>query len=96
MPARDPLSDAQLSEALSDLKGWSREDDTIVRSVELSDFREALALIVRIGFEAEEMNHHPELTNVYNRVRIALNTHDAENKVTETDLVLAGRINALL
>lgn len=96
MPSREPLTDTQISEALSDLPGWSAEGDTIVRSVEVGDFREAVALIVRIGFEAEQMNHHPEITNVYNRVRLALSTHDADNRVTELDTDLAQRINSIL
>ena len=48
--------------------------------------------MVRAGFEAEAMNHHPEWTNVYNRVAIRLNTHDAGGKVTAKDVELAKRI----
>jgi 4a-hydroxytetrahydrobiopterin dehydratase len=96
MPAQAPLSDADFSAALTSLPGWSRDGNAMVRTLVFGDFREAMAFLVRVGFEAEQMNHHPEITNVYNRVRLALTTHDADNRVTETDLALARRIDALL
>ena len=51
-------------------------------------------MIVRVGFEAEEPNHHPEIVNVYNRVSFSLSTHDAGDAITERDIALAGRISA--
>jgi 4a-hydroxytetrahydrobiopterin dehydratase len=51
--------------------------------------------MVRVGFEAEAMNHHPDWTNVYNRVAIRLNTHDAGGKVTAKDVTLAQKIESL-
>ena len=58
-------------------------------------FREALSFMVRVGFEAEALNHHPEWSNVYNRVVIRLTTHAAGNKVTTSDLELARRIEGI-
>jgi 4a-hydroxytetrahydrobiopterin dehydratase len=52
--------------------------------------------MVRVGFEAEAMDHHPEWTNIYNRVAIRLNTHDAGGRVTAKDVALAGKIQALV
>lgn len=92
MPSRDPLSDADIDDALDDLDGWSHADDKIQKTYEFSDFREAIGFIVRMSFYAEEMNHHPELENVYNTVSIALTTHDAGGKVTEMDIELASAI----
>ncbi len=95
MPARDPLSDAQIDDDAPD--GWRREADDdgnwIERVFEFADFRDAWAFLTRVAFEAEDMNHHPEIANVYSTVRLALSTHDAGNRVTETDLELARRIN---
>ena len=51
--------------------------------------------MVRVSFEAEGMNHHPEWTNVYNRVSIRLNTHDAGGKVTAKDVALAQKIQGI-
>ena len=97
MPARDPLSDAAIQADLPD--GWSLVADAdgsrIARTYRFGDFRTAMAFLVRMAFEAEAMDHHPELTNVYDRVEIALTTHDAGNRVTETDLVLARRLHGL-
>lgn len=90
-----PLSDDQIAEALSDLEGWSHEDDKLKRDYSFDNFRDAIAFINRIAFEAEEQVHHPELFNVYNSVSIALSTHDAGGKVTEKDLKLAKTIESL-
>ena len=95
MPSRDPLSDADIDDELDDLEGWSHADDKIQKTYEFSDFREAIGFIVRLSFYAEEMNHHPELENVYNTVSIALTTHDAGGKVTEMDVELASTIEDL-
>jgi 4a-hydroxytetrahydrobiopterin dehydratase len=95
MPSRAPLSDADIDDALDDLEGWSHADDKIQKTYEFSDFREAIGFIVRLSFYAEEMNHHPELENVYNTVSIALTTHDAGGKVTEMDVELASTIEDL-
>jgi 4a-hydroxytetrahydrobiopterin dehydratase len=92
MPSRDPLSDADVENALEDLDGWTHADDSLQKTYEFSNFREAISFIVRMSFYAEEMNHHPELENVYNTVSIALTTHDAGGKVTETDVELASTI----
>jgi 4a-hydroxytetrahydrobiopterin dehydratase len=96
MSSRSPLSDDQIRAALGDLPGWAYEDDALQKTFTLDDFRAALAFIVRVGFEAEERDHHPNLTNVYNRVEIALTTHDADNRVTQKDVDLAAAIEKLV
>ena len=95
MPSRIPLSKEEIEDALEKLDGWDFEDDQLKTSFEFDDFRSAIAFIVRLSFEAEEMNHHPMLSNVYNEVDIALNTHDAGGKVTEMDVALAQKIDQL-
>ena len=89
------MDDSEIRAALAVLPGWSYEDDSIVKTYQFGSFREAIGFIVRLSFEAEERNHHPELTNVYNRVEIRLRTHAAGNKVTESDLALAQAIENL-
>ncbi len=90
-----PLSEDQITQALSDLDGWSHEDNKLKRDYSFDNFRDAIAFINRIAFEAEEQVHHPELFNVYNSVSIALSTHDAGGKVTEKDVKLAKTIESL-
>lgn len=92
MPDRTPLSDEDIQDALAGFDGWSHEEDKLQKTFEFTNFREAISFIVRLSFEAEEMNHHPELENVYNTVSVALTTHDAGGKVTETDLELVTKI----
>lgn len=90
----DPLNDAQINEALSGLPGWSHEDDHLVKTFVFGGFKEALSFIVRVGMHAEDANHHPEIFNIYNKVKIALNTHDAGGKVTSRDVKLASTIES--
>lgn len=87
------LSDTQIDNALSKLDGWSREGETIERAFEFPDFVAALGFIVSVGIMAERANHHPEIHNVYNRVRITLSTHDVGG-ITEHDVSLASEIDA--
>ncbi len=85
-----PLSKSVINDALSEsLHGWSFEEDALVKTFILEHFPAALAFIVRLGVECEKMDHHPHLTNVWNKVTIRLNTHDAGNKVTQKDIDLA-------
>jgi len=93
--SRQALSPQAIQEALPSLEGWEYADNTISRMFEFNSFREAMSFIMRIAFEAEELDHHPELSNVYNRVGVSLCTHDADNTVTSLDIELARRINHL-
>jgi 4a-hydroxytetrahydrobiopterin dehydratase len=90
-----PLTLEEITHACTKLPGWTFERDALTKTFKFGSFREALSFMVRIGFEAEELNHHPEWTNVYNRVVIRLNTHDAGNKVTANDVELATRIQKI-
>lgn len=91
----EPLSNDAIQSALADLPGWALEDDKLSKAYKFADFREALAFIVRIGLEAETVNHHPELWNVYSCVTVMLSTHDAGNKVTQKDVDLAKAIEGI-
>jgi 4a-hydroxytetrahydrobiopterin dehydratase len=93
MPA--PLSTPDVEKAVSTLAGWSRSGDAIEKTFTFPDFSAALGFIVRVGVEAERLNHHPNLTNVWNRVTLRLNTHDAGDKVTERDVALAKAVEKL-
>jgi len=84
----------EVHQKLANLKKWIHEGDAIERTFILDDFSEALALIVRIGLIAEQADHHPEIYNVYNKVRIRLNTHSAGG-ITDKDFSLAETIDAL-
>jgi len=93
--SREPLSGEEIARALQELDGWTFENDRLVKQVAFGDFREAMGFIVRVAFEAEALDHHPDLHNAYNRVTLALNTHDAGGKVTAFDVALAKKIDRL-
>ena len=78
------------------MEGWTEQDNKLVRTIKFADFSEAFAFMTRVALVAERMGHHPEWSNVYNKVHIALSTHDAGDRVTEKDLRLAEAINGLL
>jgi 4a-hydroxytetrahydrobiopterin dehydratase len=91
----EPLTTESIGAALGDLPGWSFESERLSKTYVLASFRDAMAFLIRLSFEAEDLNHHPEINNVYNRVSIALTTHDVGNRVTQLDLDLAGRIERI-
>ena len=91
----EPLSDDQIADELSELSGWNHENNKLTKEFGFDNFRDAMAFINRIAFEAEEQVHHPEIFNVYNTVNISLSTHDAGGKVTEKDIKLAKTIESL-
>lgn len=78
------------------LAGWTKTPDSkaIVRDFVFADFKQAWAFMNKVAELAEAQQHHPDWSNIYNRVRIALTTHDAGG-LTEKDLILARAINAL-
>ncbi len=90
---RDRLTDAEIEAALTGLPGWRRDGDRILRDFTFPDFVAALGFIVQVGALAERADHHPELTNVYNRVSIGLSTHDSGG-ITPMDTALAAEISA--
>ena len=91
----NPLTQTELDTALGDLPDWESDNDKLVKRFKFKSFRDSVSFLVRAAFEAEEMNHHPEIENVYNQVRIRLCTHDAGSKITEKDVKLAKRIEAV-
>ncbi len=93
--ASTPLTSAEIEAALPALPGWTFERDALAKTFRFGSFKEAMSFMVRAGFEAEAMDHHPDWTNVYNRVAIRLNTHDAGGKVTAKDVTLARKLQEL-
>ena len=74
---------------------WKEENGALRRDFTTTDFTTAFAFMTEVAFAAEAANHHPEWSNVYNRVSIKLTTHDAGNTVTDKDRNLATRIDEI-
>src|SRR5262245_7419178 len=88
------LSDAQIASALEGLAGWSRDGDEIVKTYECASFPDAIGFVVRVGFLAEQSNHHPDLDIRWRKVRVALTTHD-EGGLSQRDVDLAAAIEEI-
>ena len=91
------LTDAERTSLTQTLPGWSLVEghEAIARNFQFRDFNEAWGFMNRVALLAESQNHHPEWSNVWNRVRIELSTHDAGG-LTGNDVKLAKAIDALL
>lgn len=93
----EALNETERAEALDGLPDWDYEDgrDAITRTVQFADFVEAFGFMTQVALLAERMNHHPEWTNVWNRVDILLTTHDAGG-LSERDIEMAEAIDTIL
>lgn len=93
----EPLSEAERTDALDALADWDYDEgrDAITRSFAFADFAEAFAFMTRIALLAEKADHHPEWSNVWNRVEILLTTHDAGG-LSARDVAMAQAIDALV
>ncbi|WP_395611733.1 4a-hydroxytetrahydrobiopterin dehydratase [Allosphingosinicella sp.] len=91
------LEESERHAALAGLDGWAYDAarNGIAKRFTFADFSAAFAFMTRVALAAEQADHHPEWSNVWNRVDILLSTHDAGG-VTQKDIALAGKIEALL
>lgn len=90
-----PLTEQEVTQKMTDFPHWQYSDDALHTSLEFEDFKDAFAMMTRIAFEAETLQHHPDWHNVYNTVNIMLSTHDAGG-VTDKDFALASKIDAMI
>ena len=90
-----PLSAAEAQALPQRLPQWTVRNGKLRRELRFADFSEAFAFMTRVALAAEQLNHHPEWSNVWNRVVIDLTTHDTGG-LSNLDVELAGRIDALL
>jgi 4a-hydroxytetrahydrobiopterin dehydratase len=88
------LGDDAIRERLAGLPGWTLADGKLHRVFKFADFSAAFGFMTAVALVAEKMDHHPEWTNVYNRVTVDLQTHDAGG-VTTLDFALASAMDRL-
>jgi 4a-hydroxytetrahydrobiopterin dehydratase len=88
------LSESEVQQALARLPGWQRAGIAIQRTFEFPDFAAAIEFVNRVAEAAEKANHHPDIDIRYNKVVLALLSHDAQG-ITERDVSMAERINLL-
>ena len=93
--AAPKLSEADIAERLTFTPEWKRVGHKIERKIQCGSFNDAIALINRIAPLADSADHHPEIYNVYDRVELALTTHDSGG-ITRKDFDLAAKIDAIV
>jgi 4a-hydroxytetrahydrobiopterin dehydratase len=89
------LSNDELVHALKQLPDWHLHEGAIAKELTFADFVSAFGFMAQVALIAEKMNHHPDWSNSYNRVRVSLKTHD-KGGLTELDIKLAGAIEKLM
>jgi 4a-hydroxytetrahydrobiopterin dehydratase len=90
----EPLLPAAVMEVLVRLPGWSGDSHGLMRTYRFRDFASAMAFMQGATPAIDALDHHPEWSNVYNRVSVTLRTHDAGDRVTELDVKLARLLDA--
>lgn len=88
------LTDDEIASALADHPGWTLIDDALHRTFEFDSFVTAFGFMASVALIAEKLDHHPDWSNVYNKVQIAVATHD-RGGVTDIDLDFVGRVDRL-
>jgi 4a-hydroxytetrahydrobiopterin dehydratase len=89
------LSDTEIQSRLGALTGWKVDQGKLFREFGFADFKQAFAFMTRVAAVADQMDHHPEWFNVFNKVRVHLGTHDAGG-ITDLDFKLAGAMDAAM
>jgi 4a-hydroxytetrahydrobiopterin dehydratase len=88
------LTDSEIQQALTKLSGWRRSGIAIQRVFEFPDFKAAMQFVNKVADAAEQANHHPDIDIRYNKVTMALVSHDSGG-VTQRDVRMAEKINGI-
>ena len=91
----NPLASRDLEAALTELSGWKLQDGKLYRQFKFPNFPAAFGFMTQMAFYSESAGHHPEWSNVYNRVTVKLTTHDASG-ITQKDIDWAKKSNTLV
>jgi 4a-hydroxytetrahydrobiopterin dehydratase len=91
---RRKLSAEEIEAALNHLQDWQLEDGKLHKTFKFNSFAQAIGWMVSVAIFADKMDHHPEWTNVYNRVSVDLVTHDLGNVISSLDVALAQKMEA--
>lgn len=95
MAKRYALTEEQLNKSLAQLEGWSVEDGKLHKKYKFKTFAQAIGWMMSASIIIDKMDHHPEWSNVYNRVAVNLVTHDIGNKISNLDVELAGKLDSI-
>jgi 4a-hydroxytetrahydrobiopterin dehydratase len=93
--SRKALEQIDIQAALNELTGWEVRGGKLHKTFKFGSFAEAIGWMVSVSIFADKIDHHPEWSNVYSRVRVDLSTHDLGNVISNLDVELARKMNAL-
>ncbi len=93
--ARKKLTNEEVKTALADLSGWEVKDGKLHKTFKFDSFARAIGWMVSVAVHADKADHHPEWSNVYNKVEVSLVTHDLDNSISNLDVELAQKMEAL-
>ncbi len=93
--SRRKLSSEEVEAELAQLPGWKVKEGKLHKEFKFKSFAQALGWMVTVGVQADKMDHHPEWSNVYNRVTVSLVTHDLDNSISNWDIELAKKMEQL-
>ncbi|MCB8944420.1 MAG: 4a-hydroxytetrahydrobiopterin dehydratase [Ardenticatenaceae bacterium] len=93
--SRHKLSEKELADALTDLPGWQVKEGKLHKTYKFGSFAQAVGWMMSVAIHADKMDHHPEWSNVYNRVQVNLVTHDLDNAISSWDVDLAQKMEEL-
>lgn len=96
MPKAEALRADEIDDALARLTGWRVADGKLHKEFKFADFTAAFGFMAKVAIEANTMDHHPEWSNVWNKVVIDLVTHSAGDRISNLDVKLAAKIDALV
>lgn len=91
----EKLGDKAIQENLATLNGWELKDNGIEKSFTFENFKQAFSAMTHIAMECEVQNHHPEWSNVYNRLHVRFSTHDAGG-LTDLDFMMARTVEDIV
>jgi len=92
---RRKLSNSEIASALAELPGWETKEGKLHKQYKFGSFAQAIGWMVAVSIQADKMDHHPEWSNVYNRVTVSLVTHDLDNSISNLDVTLAQHMEVL-
>ncbi len=97
MTSKNPvvLNDTQITDALKPLAGWKRDGDKISKTYKFADYLDGLVFASAVGTIAQGLDHHPDITITYRKVKVSYSTHAAGDKITQDDIHAATAIEAL-
>ncbi len=92
---RIKLTSEEIQQTLIDMPGWKAIGGKLVKQFNFKGFMQAMGWMVSVGIAAEKLDHHPEWSNIYNKVDVALTTHDMGNAISSWDIALAKTMDEL-